>query len=90
MHKIEIDMRVSKTGIFCCFNMNSNINIIYTVSLITVITNANDSCNVKKLKMHFKIIILLMNFKKNQIEPSLFAQQSALKHPILSSYIPIN
>lgn len=46
MHKIEIDMRVSKTGIFCCFNMNSNINIIYTVSLITVITNANDSCNV--------------------------------------------
>ena len=40
--------------------------------------------------MHFKIIILLMNFKKNQIEPSLFAQQSALKHPILSSYIPIN
>ena len=46
MHKIEIDMRVSKTGIFC--------------------------------------------FKKNQIEPSLFAQQSALKHPILSSYIPIN
>jgi hypothetical protein len=39
---------------------------------------------------NFKIIILLMNFKKNQIEPSLFAQQSALKHPILSSYIPIN
>ena len=44
----------------------------------------------KSLKIHFKIIILLMNLKKNQIEPSLFAQQSALKHPILSSYIPIN